>query len=278
MNPLEARALFERLLSAPDDQLDPVQVGFAIAAEEYPALDPARPLAALERLARRVGRTLGPGATASERLVRLDTLFFRELGFDGAGCDFNDPESSFLHSVLERRRGLPIALSVLYVHLGRRLGLSCHGVAFPGHFLARVENEEGVLLVDPFHRGRLLEEAELDRRLREATAGRQRLEPWMVRAASPRAVVARMLRNLKGVYLRRRDLPRALAAVDRLLVATPDSADDVRDRAILCDKLGGHAAARRDFERYLALAPDAADAPDVRARLRALPSAPPLLN
>lgn len=277
MHQLAARALFERLLSVPDDELHLVRVALAIAAEEYPALDPEKPLRELDAAADRVLRTVPVETDPFARIRRLDALAFKELALDGRGTDFDDPESSFLHAVLERGRGLPIALSVLYVHLGRRFGLDLAGVGYPGHFLVLLRAPDGDVFVDPFNRGARSTEAELAARFTQASGGRA-LEPGMLDPAPPRQIVARMLRNLKALYMRRRDLPRAFSAVDRLLVATPDVADDVRDRGLLCEQLGGVAAARSDLERYLELAPDASDGAAIRARLRTLRPSVGVLN
>lgn len=167
-------------------------------------------------------------------------MFCAELGPDGAGGgDFDDPARSLLHDVPARRTGLPIALSTLWGSVGRRVGLACDGVGFPGHFLARATVDGREVFVDPFGRGQLLGVEELRARLVRAARGGP-VAPSFLAPAPARQVLARMLRNLKNLYVRRRDLPRAFAAVDRLLLATPDALEERRDRGRAM-QLGGPA-------------------------------------
>lgn len=278
MRQVEARTLFEQLISRPEDELDVVHAALAFAAEEDPGLDVDAWLHRIDGLAFQALAGLPDTASEQERLERLYTLFFDELGFSGTGTDFDDPGSSFLHLVVERRRGLPIALAVLFVRLGRRLGLSCAGVGFPGHFIAKVTTSEGEIFVDPFNRIRDLKSRELASRLSKGSAGGQKLERWMLAAATPKQTLARMLRNLKHLYSKKKDYARAFSAVDRVLLLQPDSAEDIRDRGLLCLELGGRDAARRDLEKYLSVAPQAADLPMVRSRLRTLADKRVLLN
>jgi regulator of sirC expression with transglutaminase-like and TPR domain len=275
---LDPRDSFAHYLATPDASLDLLRGALVLALDEEPELDVEAQLGAFEGLARRALASLPPLAPEAARLARLNTLVFDELGLDGRGCDFELPESSFVHRVLQRRTGLPIALGVVWVGLGRRIGLRCAGVNFPGHFLAKVTVDGADRILDPSQRGRVLGPAELESRAAPPGAAPRPVPPELLAAAPAREILARMLRNLKLLYLRRRDLPRAFSAVDRLLLAQPDSAEDLRDRGILCGALGGHAAARRDLERYLALRPDAPDASELRGRLRELGDGAPLLN
>jgi regulator of sirC expression with transglutaminase-like and TPR domain len=273
-----ARALFERLVSVPDGDIDLVRASLAIAAEEDEGLDPEPWAHRIDGLAWRGLEPLGAAATEDERLQRLYALFFDELGFSGEGVDYDDPASSFLHAVVERRRGLPIALAVLFVRIGRLMGLSCAGVSFPGVFLAKITTSEGEIFVDPFHRHRRLTPQSLEGRLAQLNKGQRQLERWMLAAAPPRQILARMLRNLKNLYLRRKDSARAFSAADRILLVDPEAWDDLRDRGLLCAALGGTEAARRDLSRYLEKAPQGADAAAIRARLGSLGSTRTILN
>jgi len=278
VNQPAARALFERLIAVPDDEIDVVRAALAIAAEEDAALDVEAWAHRIDGLAFRGLATVATTASETERLARLYELFFDELGFSGRGADLGDADSSFLHKVVDRRTGLPIALAVLFVRIGRRMGLSCAGVGFPGHFLAKVVTSEGEIFVDPFGAVRSLSLDELSQRLAKASHGRQKLDRWMLAAATPREILARMLRNLKNLYSRQRDFARAFSAVDRVLLLQPDAPEDLRDRGLLCGSLGGTEAAQRDLALYLERAPQAPDAAHIRDRLQALGSARVLLN
>jgi regulator of sirC expression with transglutaminase-like and TPR domain len=223
-------------------------------------------------------RGLPAGALAERRVGRLTTVLFHDLGFSGNDADYYDPRNSFLNEVIERRTGIPITLSVLYMEVGRRCGLRTDGVLFPGHFLCKVTLDEGELIVDPFHRGQFLSLADLKRRLTAALGEQARFDRRVLRPARPREILARMLQNLRSVYLNRRDLPRALSCVDRLLLLAPDDARMLRDRARLYEMLGGAQAAAVDLERVLTLDPNASDAVALRARLMRLRDSASLLN
>jgi regulator of sirC expression with transglutaminase-like and TPR domain len=275
MNQLEARELFERLLASPDDDVDLLRAALAIAAEEHAGLDVTTWVRKLHDL---TGDGLDPQADEAERHDYLQRRFFDELAFGGEGCDFDDPECSFLPSVVERRSGLPIALSVIYVQMGRRLGLACSGVAFPGHFLAKVHLERGEVFVDPFRRKRELTVDDLARRLATASGGRQKLDRSMLATAPPKLILARMLRNLKNLYAKQRDFARAFSAADRVLLCQPESWEDLRDRGLYCVTLGWPEIAQRDLRRYLEQVPQAADSNAIRIKLQGLGSSRVLLN
>jgi regulator of sirC expression with transglutaminase-like and TPR domain len=260
------------------EPVDLARAALAIAREEYPQLDEVRYLAQLDALAARALRGLPPGASPERKVGRINAVLFHELGFSGNHTDYYDPRNSFLNEVLDRRTGIPITLSLVYIEVGRRCGLRVDGVGFPGHFLCKVPLQEGELVVDAFHRGRLLGLDEIKRRLAAAVGDQVKFDPRVLRSARPREILVRMLQNLRSVYLERNDSPRALSAVDRLLLLAPDNVRSLRDRARLCEELGGAAAAAIDLEKVLALDPHAVDAPALRARVQRLRGAIRRLN
>jgi len=262
---------------AEKEPLDLARASLAIAHEEYPALDEAAYLGKLDEIAAQVMRSLPPGALPERRVGRLNLVLFRELGFRGNDTDYYDPRNSFLNEVLERRIGIPITLSVVYLEVARRCGLAAEGVNFPGHFLCKVPLDEGELIVDPFHRGRLLGKDDLQKLL-ESTSRDAWLSARHLRVASGREILARMLHNLRAVYLERHDVPRALSAVERLLVLSPSDTRSLRERADLYEKLGGSAAAAADLSRVLELEPGAKDAQALRGKVQRLRGTPQLLN
>jgi len=270
-----SRAALRRI--AEKEPLDLARAALAIAHEEYPSLDEAAYLRKLDDIAAQVMRSLPPGALPERRVGRLNLVLFRELGFRGNDADYYDPRNSFLNEVLDRRVGIPITLSVVYLEVARRCGLAAQGINFPGHFLCKVPLDEGELIVDPFHRGRLLGKEDLQKLL-QSTSRDARLSARHLRAASGRDILSRMLLNLRAVYLDRHDVPRALSAVERLLVLSPSDARTLRERADLYEKLGGSAAAAADLLRVLELEPLAKDTQALRARVARLRGTPALLN
>jgi len=240
-----------------------------IARIAYPDLQPEGHLADLARLAEAVRPAIDARMPPEDIALAVGDHLFRTCGFHGNTEDYYDPRNSFLNDVLERRTGIPISLSVVFIEVSRRLGLAVEGVGFPGHFLVRVAGQRGSLLLDPFFGGRRVDQAELLERLR-ALPGRpemRELPPEALRTTPTPDILARMLRNLLQVYLDRDDPPHALATVDLLLVLVPDSPDDLRTRGSLYERLGCVPAAAADFRRYLDLAPDTPTADDIRERL-----------
>lgn len=254
------------------------RASLAVASEEYPELDEGRYLRALDELASGVHSGLPSGASPERKVGRLNSYLFHELGFRGNQTDYYDPRNSFLNEVLDRRIGIPLTLGIVYMEVGRRCGLRVDGVGFPGHFLCKVQLDGGELVVDPFHRGQLLGLDEIKRRLQAAVGGQVKLDARVLRAARPREILVRMLQNLRSVYAERNDMPRALSAVDRLLLLAPQNIRGLRERAQLCEQLGGPRAAARDLEKVLELEPNATDAQSLRARVRKLRGASQFMN
>jgi regulator of sirC expression with transglutaminase-like and TPR domain len=264
------REAFAQLAAQPDARIDVARGALLIAAEEYPNLDVEAYLARLDELAHAAAARMG-GAASRAGAERLCRYLFGELGFAGNRERYDDPRNSYLNEVLERRTGLPITLCLVFVEVARRLGLPAHGVGFPGHFLVKIEASPDVL-VDAFA-GRLVSPADCEARLRAVLGQDARLVPaHHLRAATPREILARMLANLKHVHLGLRDLARALACCERILLLVPDAAHELRDRGLLFAELECFAAAAADLRRFLELAPGDASAEAVRARLAALGS------
>jgi regulator of sirC expression with transglutaminase-like and TPR domain len=261
------------------EHADLARCAATIARIAYPALDVDRCVAALDALA--VGarphltRDIGPAAAASA----IAAWLYGPAGFRGNTEDYYDPRNSFLNDVLERRTGIPITLGVVFIETAARLGLRLEGVGFPGHFLVRVPGTSRAMLLDPFDRGRLLEEAELLERYRAVGARNAGAVPTDALAPTTTpGILTRMLRNLLRVWVDREDYTHALEAIDLILVVTPDAPDDVRLRGLIYEQLECYSAAAADLRRYVTLVPRAADAQQVRARIAELARRGPTLH
>jgi len=271
----KARSRFAALLERDPIPLD--EAALAVAEEEYPRLEPDEYLVRLDTLAERVRRKapLGRSATA---LHALRKVLFEEEGYRGNEADYGDPRNSFLNEVLDRRLGLPITLSLVYIEVARRAGLELHGVGFPGHFLAKYTSATGVeVYVDAFHGGEMLSADECVARYRARTGGRD-LDRRHLAAVAPRQILARLLYNLKRTYLERRDDVRAWWVLDRILLLAPGQLEALRDRGLVTARLGVAAAAERDLEAYLSRATSAPDVQEVRRVLAGLRGRRPLVN
>lgn len=268
-----AVASFRTVVGTGQASLDLFEGALAIASPEYPDLDSAALRVRLASWAAGAVELVAQNPDARPTpamLAAVCHVLFKEVGLRGDLDHYSDPRNSFLNEVMERKLGLPITLSVLFVEVARRVGLDAHGVAFPGHFLARVEDpdDDGTfVVVDSFSGGSILGLDNLAQLLADAVGGPAPLSPDMLEPATPRVVLARMLRNLKASYAQRKDMERALLAQERILVLHPDDPPEVRDHGLLLARAGETAAAIVQMERYLLLAPEAADAREVEGAL-----------
>lgn len=266
-HPALARRRFEELAGRPEPLLDLVEASLVIDLEEDPSLDVDRHLENVGAWTEAVRARL-EGSRDVERIVEtINRLLFDEEGFHGENEDYYDPRSALLSSALERHAGLPITLSILYIELSRRVGLKAAGVSLPGRFLVKFTGPFDVIVVDPFDGGRVLTMVELQKFLDGMYGGGVRLREHHLRSFSPKEILARELAQLKAAYLAQRDLPRAAASIDRLLILDDRDAWEVRDRAALAMQLHAYAEAISLFERYLALMPHADDRSRVRERI-----------
>lgn len=268
---VDPRDRFERTVGASDERIDVARAALWIAAEEYPGLDVDAYLQRIDQLAAAARARVGTRFEIAGCVERLNHFLFVEQGFAGNRVDYYDPRNSYLNEVLDRRTGIPITLSLVYVEVARRLGLDACGVGFPGHFLARVAASPD-LIVDPFMGG-ILDERQCLERLRATSGPEAVLRPNVhMRRASPRQILARLLANLKQVFLERRDFDRALACCERILIVEPDAPYELRDRGLIFEQLQCFAAAASDLERFLALAASDPSAPAIARRLEAVRS------
>lgn len=266
---------FAEMLSREDGRIELASACLQIAEDAYPGLDVDGYVGEIERLAKRLRARLAPDTAVEDRVIALNEFLFDDLGFSGNVDDYYDPRNSYLNEVLDRRTGIPITLAVLYMEIGRRIDLPLEGVSFPGHFLVRLPLRGGTLVLDPFSGGVPQSEAELRERLkrvipRDAAGGvpvaelplDQFLEP-----ASNRQILARVLRNLKGVYREKDDPERLLEVLNRMIIVAPDSAAELRDRGFVYRRLECWRPALKDLTDYLEREPDAADSEEVRAKM-----------
>jgi len=265
---------FTRLALSPDPDL--AVAAFMIARVEYPKLD-ARPyLDLLDRFGREAAARVaaaGPsvaGETPARvdpaiyaRVSALNDYVFKEQRFVGNDARYEDPRNSFLNEVLDRRTGIPVTLALVYIEVARRAGVTVEGVNMPGHFLVRCPARRGTtfsggpydrdLIIDAHHGAFLSEDA--CRELVRRHAGDETV--WDVHAlghATKAQILARMLLNLKHVYVRMYSFPQARDITELLLGVDPTAINELRDRGLLAYQLNDFSAALRDLQRYLQLA------------------------
>jgi len=269
---------FATVLAEKDGRIDLARACLMIAEDAYPGLPVDRYLGEIERMAIRLRGRLPASGDAEERVVALNRFLFEELGFVGNTREYYDPRNSYLNEVIDRKTGIPITLAIVYMEIGRRIGLPLAGVSFPGHFLVRMKLRRGTLVLDPFSGGAPVSERELHERLQRVIPEGvtddvpvaelpldQFLEP-----ATNRQILARLLRNLKGIYRDAGKPERMLDVLNRMLVVSPDANGELRDRGLVYHKLECYRAALQDLRDYVAREPDAPDGDEVRVRMMEL--------
>lgn len=266
---------FGELMAREEPAIDLARACLLIAQDAYPGLDVDGYVGEIERFAARLRGRLPGTEDAEARIAALNEFLFAELGFSGNADNYYDPRNSYLNEVLDRRTGIPLTLSVLYMEIGRRVGLPLQGVSFPGHFLVRLQLPGALLVLDPFSAGDPVPAGELRARLRrvipQGATGPVPLEELpleqFLEPAGKRQILARLLRNLKGIY-READQPeRLLGVLNRMLEVSPDAHGELRERGLVYQRLECHRAALKDLSEYAALEPDAPDAEEVRAKV-----------
>ena len=254
---------FDQLGGMPEDDIDLAWAALLIAASEYPELDVIAQMEVLDSLAAGAAKGMGDDGDPLSSVNNLSAYLFDEVGFHGNDSEYYDPRNSYLNEVLARRMGIPITLSLVCIEVGKRLGVPLEGVGMPGHFLLRHRDEPGIY-IDPFHRGILLSEDECAQLLRDAT---RTAVPWdksYLTTVSNRELIARILRNLKGIYLNQHDHQRALGIAGLAVSLQPNIIGERRVRGLIHYHLGNHQAALEDLRIYLAASPPGVDTSDVR--------------
>jgi regulator of sirC expression with transglutaminase-like and TPR domain len=260
---------FRRLLGG-EARVSLPRIALEIARDAYPTLDVEAQLARIDGLARRVADRCSWPAKTRAALGQINWVLFVEEGLRGDDETYYDPRNSYLNDVLDRRRGIPISLSILYAAVAAPLGLELAGVNLPAHFVLRVVGEPGPLFVDAFHEGALLDRDGCDRLVAGATGLNEPLPDAQLEPAAPATVVARMLRNLKANYLREDDYASTLPVARRLAALDRDNMPEQRDWGLLAYRAGLPGEALAPLTRYLASTPDAADVAAVREVVRAV--------
>lgn len=274
-----ARQAFTNLISGDEASLDLGRAALLIAAEEYPGLDIEQYLERLEALAAQVRQDLAAspeqasGFSVTERacmeaLHALNIVLFEQEHFRGSRADYYNPQNSFLNRVLERRLGIPLSLSLVYIEVGKRLGLSLAGIGMPFHFIVRCTLPGGAFLyIDPYEKGKFLSEQDCRRRLVQIFKDPADLDAHWLEPLSPKQLLVRMLTNLKQIYLHKNDYQRTLIVSDRILLLNPQNPSELRDHGLVSFHLKYYSRALRDLNAYIELAPHAEDLPEVKRQM-----------
>lgn len=271
---------WRQLVAREDEEINLAETALVLACTEYPQLDVAAQLARLDRMAAQV--QVDPAGSPLANIQALNEYLFETEKFTGNEEEYDDPRNSFLNDVLDRKKGIPITLALVYTEIARRHNLPVVGVGFPGHFLvkyragaasvpAEVRPEDiwrEEILVDPYHRGAVLTREDCAGLLKSHFGQEAELKPEFLAASTRKEILARMLNNLKGSYFRRQNFPKVLAMIELALAIDPASARDIRDRGMIHFAMKRYGDAMADFNAYLSLSPR--EDPHVKEVLQAI--------
>ncbi len=257
------------------------EAALSIAQDDDPSLDLTGCMLEIDKFAARLRRRMPTDIAQIPKLRLLNNFFYQELGFAGNLNDYYNPDNSYLHRVLDSRRGIPISLAVIYMELAQQIGLNVRGVSFPGHFLMKLSVKSGDIILDPFN-GASLSREDLEERLEPFFInGRSEEDPplaTLLADASPRTILVRILRNLKALFAEHPHWRQFLNVQQRLVILLPDEIAERRDRGLAYANLDCPQAALQDLEAYLERCPQASDADSLRRRLPELRAATRRLN
>ncbi|MDB3856028.1 tetratricopeptide repeat protein [Halieaceae bacterium] len=264
---MDHRQRFLYQITQPDENIDLLEAALCIAAALKPEVDLKHTHKQLQQLAETARFQVKLHGSTEDICARLCDYIHKSQGFVGNDEDFYDPNNSFMDQVIERRQGIPITLALLYIHIGRSIGLDIRGLGFPGHFLVKASGDSEVV-IDPFH-GVVLDEADCYARLERASHPAELLNAYLAPISS-KNILARILSNLKLIYMKQKDYSESLTCCEWRLLIDPDNAQDILDGAVILEKLECFDSAATELERLLILAPESRIAPTLRAKIASL--------
>ncbi len=272
MNKSTARQQFIAAIQLEESSIELDRAALLIAAEEDPSLDVEEYISRLDELAEN-SRQRMTNDELSDSLLRAEILAYHLFGenrFTGNSKDYYDARNSFLNEVIDRGRGIPIVLSVVFIEVARRLGIQLYGVGLPGHFLVKYSDTANEVFFDPFNGGKILTENDCRTKVEEMYQGRVPFHHSFLKAFTKKQILSRMLQNLKGVYFNTGELNKAFEVIGRLVLLNPGSMEEIRDRGLVNFARKKYGLARPDLEAYLQALPNAQDQEQVRKALHEL--------
>jgi regulator of sirC expression with transglutaminase-like and TPR domain len=251
------------LLEQKEGAMDLARAALLLSLDEYPALNLQPYLDQISSLARRVTERISVGRDPIAILAALNGVLFEEEDFKGNSEEYYDPRNSFLNEVLDRRLGIPITLSILYLEVARRADIPMVGVGLPGHFIVGLVSPGRTMYVDPFHQGQLMTVKECAERVAKIFDGQMAFTPEHLEPVNGRGILFRLLTNLKNIYMESRSFAKGHSVIDKMVLLAPDEWAQVRDRGLVRYHLKHYQPALADLELYLQNAPEAQDRNDI---------------
>ncbi len=247
------------------------EASLMLARYSDPGLDMDRYLHLLHAWSIELGNTISSHDEVQSKIAKLNQFLFKEKGFHVDHDDFYNPANSMMHLVIERRTGIPVTMSALYTALGQKVGINLQGISFPGHFLVKAPVEEGIFVLDPYHRGASLSEDQLAQLLKHADpkANEDSMLKYL-ESASIEETVMRMMRSLKTVYFRQKNHEQTLDILNIMLAMDPELVDERRERGLMLRELQCQNSALADLEHYIKHRPNCDEATKLRVIIKNL--------
>ncbi len=263
---------FELEINQADQDINLAKAALYFSQAEYPYLDVEAYLNKLEQIAYNIAPKLPSPRYPLKVIQVINNYLYQELGFRGNNENYYDPRNSFLNQVIDHRLGIPISLAVVYLDIAQRLNFPMVGIGMPGHFIIRPDFQDAEIFVDVFNQGEILFPQDCEAKLQQIYLQPVKLQPQFLNPVSKRQIILRMLTNLKQIYLHQRDFDRAIAIINGMLLLYPDNPNELRDRGLLYYELNRWEESCQDLENYLAILPNAEDAPMIKMLLNKIKS------
>lgn len=259
---------FRSVVSGCDEDIDLGRAAFLVAKLEYPELPIDTHLECFDALAARTAYRISGSVDPLDQITALTSTVIKGLGLKGAQDSYYDPRNSFINDVMERKVGIPISISIIYMAIGARAGIALGGTSMPMHFLVRVLGLKEPKFVDCYNGGHVVSRSECEEAVRLMSRGQIGFRDEMLDVIPNSAVITRLLTNLKMIYQNTLQYVKVLPILDRLLILNPSETGLLRERGIARYKLGHGNLARQDLQDYLQTAIEAPDADEIRNLLK----------
>jgi regulator of sirC expression with transglutaminase-like and TPR domain len=275
---VRSRKTFHQLVTLPDSAIPLAEAALLMACEEYPQLEISPYVDKLDQMAQVAQELLRSDNSPVQTIETINGVLFETFGFRGNTEDYYDPRNSFFNDVLDRRIGIPITLSTVYLEVARRLNFPVVGVGMPGHFIVKYADRKEEFFLDPFNRGEILTHEECRERIQEKYGDSVEFNERFLARVTNRQILWRMLNNLKDIYLKAHAFDKGLSIVDMMLMVEPEDVAQFRDRGLLRLQLRQFEGAAKDLEHYIRNSPNAQDREEVENHLKELKRIRAMMN
>jgi len=273
-----SRQTFQQLVTLPDGAIPLAEAALLMACEEYPQLEISPYLDQLDEIAARIKPHVAENASPRDKVTTINEVLFDDFGFRGNSDDYYDPRNSFFNDVLDRRIGIPITLSAVYLEVARRVNFPMFGVGMPGHFIVKYADPHEEFFLDPFHNGVIMTADDCREWIKARFGDALEFSERLLARVTPRQILSRMLNNLKKIYVDSQAFDKGLNIVDMMLMVYPDDLDQYRDRGLMKIQLRRFEAAAKDLEHFVKNSQESEDRKKVEEQLKDLRRIQAMMN